>query len=113
MSSDAVLASRCTACGAVSYPQHCLCPSCGGERFEPTPVEGEGTVVSYTDLYALAIDFEQRFLRLAMVELDSGVRATGQLLHETPAIGTRVKATVGVVRRQGETKIHGLQFVPV
>jgi uncharacterized OB-fold protein len=111
MNVDAVLASRCTACGAVQYPSRCLCASCGGDGFTSIPVEGEGTVLSYTDLYALAIDFEQRYLRLAIVELDSGVRATGQLLLDAPSIGARVRATLGVVRIQGATKRLGLQFV--
>jgi uncharacterized OB-fold protein len=97
----------------VSYPEHSICGSCSGERFEAVPIEGEGTVRTFTDLYALAIDFEQRYLRLAMVEMDSGVRATGQLLVDDPEIGARVRATIGVVRRTGERKIYGLQFVPV
>jgi uncharacterized OB-fold protein len=111
MTVDAALASRCTSCGTTTHPEHSICGSCGGDRFESIPIEGEGTVLTYTDLYALAIDFEQRYLRLAMVEMDSGLRATGQLLIDDPKLGARVRATVGVVRKIGERKIYGLQFV--
>ena len=70
-------------------------------------------MLTYTDVYALPLDYVQRYLRLAIVELDSGLRATGQLLDDDPKIGKRVKTTVGVVRQSGGRKIHGLQFVPV
>lgn len=110
--SQAVYGAKCTACGAVSYPKHLVCPKCRGESFQPTEIAGEGTVLSYTDVYALAIDYEVRFLRLAIVELDGGVRATGQLLDETPKLGKRVRTTVGVVRETGGKPIYGLQFVP-
>jgi uncharacterized OB-fold protein len=75
-------------------------------------IAGEGTVLSYTDVYALAIDYDVRYLRLAIVELDGGVRATGQLLDEAPKLGKRVRATVGVVRETGGKATYGLQFVP-
>jgi uncharacterized OB-fold protein len=106
------MAAKCTSCGTVNYPRRPICSNCRGRSFEPIPIEGEGKVLTYTDVYALAIDYETRYLRLAIVELDSGLRVTGQLLDETPKLGRRVKTTIGVVREQGERKIHGLQFVP-
>ena len=113
MMDTSVYGSRCNACGKVSYPAHCVCPECGGGAFEPVEISGEGTVLTYTDVYALPLDYAQRYLRLGMVELDLGVRATGQLLDENPEIGKRVKATIGVVRQSRDKKIYGLQFVPV
>ena len=113
MSVDHVTAARCEACGAVSYPGHDLCPHCGGDRFQAEAIDGEGVVVTFTDAYALAVDFETRFLRLAIVELDSGLRVTGQLLDDAPEIGKRVRTTVDVVRRTGDAIHRGLQFVPV
>jgi hypothetical protein len=104
---------RCKTCGKLSYPAHCVCPKCGGTEFEPFEVTGEGTVVTFTDVYALAIDYVERYLRLAIVEMDSGVRATGHLVDEAPRTGKRVRATVGVVRCRGGEEIHGLRFLPV
>jgi uncharacterized OB-fold protein len=106
-----VQAYRCRSCDVVSYPAHCLCPSCGADRFETVPIEGEGVVLTYTDLYALAVDFEQRFLRLAIVEMDSGLRVTGQLAHDEPGIGLRVRATIDTVRVQRGVAYPGLVFV--
>jgi len=110
--SDKVYGAKCTSCGTVSYPMRAVCPNCRNETFERVAIEGEGKVLTFTDVYALAIDYETRYLRLAIVELDSGQRATGQLLADDPKLGMRIKTTIGVVREQGESEIHGLQFVP-
>ena len=75
-------------------------------------VEGEGKVLTYTDVYALAIDYETRYLRLAIVEFEGGLRATGQLEDPAPQIGKRVRATIGTVRQVGDRGIEGLIFVP-
>jgi uncharacterized OB-fold protein len=110
--SEAVYGGKCTACGAVSYPRHLVCPKCRGEAFQPAEIAGEGLVLTYTDVYALAIDYDVRYLRLAIVELDGGLRVTGQLLDEEPKLGKRVRTTVGVVRETAGKAIYGLQFVP-
>jgi len=104
---------RCKACGKLSYPAHCVCPACGKTEFEPFEVTGEGKVATYTDVYALSLDYVERYLRLAIVELDSGIRATGHLLDDDPKIGKRVKIQIGVVRRHAGEETYGLQFVPV
>ncbi len=110
--SPAIYGVKCKTCGTTSYPKRLVCLKCRGESFDPIEIGGEGTVLTYTDVYALAIDYEVRFLRLAIVELDGGVRVTGQLLDETPRLGRRVRSTVGVVRETAGKPIYGLQFVP-
>jgi uncharacterized OB-fold protein len=111
--SASVLGMKCTACGTVTYPKHAVCPNCRNETFENVVIGGEGTVLTYTDVYALAIEYETRFLRLAIVELDDGVRVTGQLLTDDPKMGMRVRTKIGPVRVSGETAIEGLQFVAI
>ena len=111
--SDNVYGMKCNSCGTVSYPKHAVCPKCRHEKFEDVVIGGEGIVLTYTDAYALAIEYETRFLRLAIVELDDGVRVTGQLLEDKPKMGMRVKTILGTVRQSGETAIQGLQFVSV
>ena len=110
---EKVFASKCTSCGTVSYPKHAVCPNCRNETFTPLEIAGEGKVVTYTDVYALAVDYETRYLRLAIVELESGLRVTGQLLDEEPELGKPVKTEIGVVRETAGRRIYGLQFVPV
>ncbi len=110
--SDNVYGAKCTSCGTVNYPTRAVCLNCRNETFEPIEIGGEGRVLTYTDVYALAIDYETRYLRLAIVELDDGIRVTGQLLDDDPKLGKRVKTTIGVVREPGDKPIMGLQFVP-
>lgn len=107
-----VFGAKCTSCGVVSYPAHAVCPNCRGESFEPVEIGGVGKILTYTDVYALAIDYETRYLRLAIVELENGQRVTGQLLDDDPELGKTVKTTVGLVREQGGQEMYGLQFVP-
>lgn len=110
--SDKVYGAKCTSCGTVNYPTRPVCRVCRNEAFEPVEIGGEGTLLTYTDVYALAIDYETRYLRLAIVELDDGLRVTGQLLDDDPELGKRVKSTIGIVRKPGEVPLWGLQFVP-
>ncbi|MFC2079469.1 Zn-ribbon domain-containing OB-fold protein [Candidatus Bipolaricaulota bacterium] len=109
--SDKVHGMKCKSCGTVSYPTHEVCPSCRNESFEYVVIAGEGKVLTYTDVHALAIEYETRYLRLAIVELDDGIRVTGQLLDDDPKVGMRVKTILGTVRQSGEKAIQGLQFV--
>lgn len=109
--SDGVYGVKCASCGTVSYPRHAVCPNCRHTKFKDVAIGGEGKVLTYTDVYALAVEYETRYLRLAIVELDDGVRVTGQLLDDDPKLGMRVKTILGTVRQMGETAIQGLQFV--
>ena len=110
--SHEVTAAKCTSCGTISYPVRAVCSNCRNETFESVPIGGEGKILTYTDVYALAIDYETRYLRLAIVELDDGLRVTGLLLDDDPKLGKRVKTAIGVVREPGSRKILGLQFLP-
>jgi len=110
--SDKVFGAKCTSCGTVNYPSRPVCRNCRNESFEPVEIGGEGKVLTFTDVYALAIDYETRYLRLAIVELDDGLRVTGQLLDDDPKLGKRVRSRIGIVREPGDKPIFGLQFVP-
>ena len=70
--SDNVHGMKCNSCGTVSYPKHMVCPNCRGKRSTDVAIAGAGKVLTFTDVYALAIEYETRYLRLAIVELDDG-----------------------------------------
>ena len=103
-------AAKCANCGKLSYPTHFYCPSCRGTRFEPVPVEGEGTLLTWTRVYALPLDYEDLFITLGIVEMDMGIRVTGRLDIAEPRTGERVRARVGTVRETGGKEIRGLIF---
>jgi hypothetical protein len=108
-----VVAAKCRDCGKLSYPTHFYCPSCHGTKFEPVPIQGEGTLLTWTRVYALALDYTDRYITLGIVELDLGIRATGRLEIAEPQTGARVRAAVGKVRETGGKDITGLVFTSV
>lgn len=105
-----VFAAQCTNCGKISYPTHFYCPSCNHQGFKAVEITGPGTLVTFTRVYNLAVDYVKRYVTLGIVELDMGIRALGQLDIDEPELGMRVQATIGVVREQGGNQIKGLKF---
>jgi len=108
--SPVVNAVKCVACGKISYPMHFHCPKCGATKFEESPIEGTGRLLTWTRAYALALDYEALYITLGIIEMDNGVRATGQLDIPEPASGMRVRASVGPVRNVDGKVTNGLRF---
>ncbi len=105
-----VFAARCESCDRLHYPTHYYCPGCGGTEFSPVPIEGEGTLVTFTRAYALSLDYTQLFLTLGIVELDQGIRATGQIDCPQVKTGMRVRVETGPVRDIEGSEVGGLIF---
>lgn len=108
-----VNAAKCKKCGKLSYPTHFYCPACGDMKFESVPVEGGGTLLTFTRAYALPLDYEVLYITLGIVQMDQGIRATGQLDMAEPVTGMRVRATVAPVRDINGRDVYGLRFVSV
>ena len=107
-----VYAAKCKKCGKLSYPSHFYCPACGATEFDPVAVEGQGTLLTWTRVYALPLDYAQLYVALGIVEMDQGIRATGQLQVDEPVTGMRVRASVGKVREIDGKDTNGLVFQP-
>ena len=105
-----VEAAKCVACGRLSYPTHFTCPACGGTGFEGVPIEGEGSILTWTRTYALPLDFSDLYITLGIVEMDIGVRVLARLDIEEPEMGARVVAGLGTVRHSGGKDLTGLRF---
>ena len=105
-----VFAAKCKGCGHLSYPTHFYCPECGGHRFDPAPIEGEGKLLTWTRVYALSLDYAVRYITLGIAELDMGIRATGKLDVDEPEVGMTVRTEVGKVREILGDDIKGLVF---
>jgi uncharacterized OB-fold protein len=103
---------QCTGCGRIFHPARTVCLDCGGRRFSEVPLEDECTLVTFTRLHALPMDFHQRTLMLGMVEFPGGVRALGQLSAEQVETGMKMKARWEVVRTLEGEEIRGLRFYP-
>lgn len=104
-------AARCRACGQLAYPTHFYCARCGHREFDPERLHGEGTLLTWTRLTSLPRDMPMRALLLGIVELDQGLRVTGQLAIDEPQSGQRVHVTIAEVREIQGVPIEGLVFV--
>lgn len=103
---------RCTSCERVFFPPRTICPVCHRKslgKMTPAKLKGEGTVYSFTEVHEAHEDFEmQKPYIIALIDLDEGVRVTGQLIDCEPdqvAIGIRVRATL---RKLGEDGVAGV-----
>jgi uncharacterized OB-fold protein len=104
---------KCKKCGHLHYPYRMVCPNCRKNEyneFEPVPLPKEGKLLTFTHLYTVPEDFEVAILNLGIVELDNGIRMTGQLNIPKPQIGMRVQGKVEVVRSDDYNKFYGIVF---
>jgi len=116
-----LLATRCGYCGRVHFPPRMICPQCHRAslgRIERVKLKGTGVVVSYTIVHEPMDGFEfQVPYVMAIIEMDEGVRLTGQLIDIEPErveIGMRVKAAFRKLGEDGKAGIihYGYKFVP-
>jgi uncharacterized OB-fold protein len=109
---------ECLNCGKKYFPPRLICPECGGKEMKDYRFKGTGKVVSYSiiDVPPKGLKYQTPY-GLAIVELDEGVRVTGQLvgcnLEEIKA-GMRVETTfrkIIAVNKNGVIQ-YGYKFRP-
>lgn len=108
-----ILAYKCRKCGEVHYPFRMRCKKCGNNvqfQFDTVPLPSKGKVVTFTYAYALPGDFEVPRLGLGIVELENGMKLTGQINSPNAKIGMQVEGKVEVVRREGFDERYGVVF---
>ena len=103
---------QCKGCGRVFYPERGLCLGCGGRQFEKMTLGQEGTLLTFTKLHALSMDFESRTLMLGIVEFPHGARAMGQLSTDEVEMGMKMCPRWEVVRKLEGEEVLGLRFYP-
>lgn len=90
-------------CGKKLVPYRNVCPSCG-KKMSKTEFKDNGTVLTYTTLYAVPEGFEGP-IHLAMIGLDEGANLIcGYEGKEELSIGNQVK-----VKKKGELHICELE----
>ncbi len=106
-----LLASRCSACGHITYPPKMRCPVCGSGELKKESLPREGEVLSYTIIRVPAKGFEDFTpMIIALIKLgDAKVLAeVVDVKPEEVNIGMRVVATV---RRTAQTIDGGVPYV--
>ncbi len=98
-----ILAYKCPKCGSLYYPAPMVCGKCSNRRdpsgilypdWEKFPLEGACTLLTWTRLWALPEGYDRPFLLFGIVEFPNGLRASGRLETEKPAIGMALNAKV-------------------
>lgn len=108
-----IYAYKCKRCGHLHYPYRTICKNCGENdhnEFDIVPMAKTGKLITYTHLYTLPADYETVRLTLGIVQLDDGLKITGQLKMEDPKIGMKVKGEVAVVRKDEYDNHLGMIF---
>jgi len=110
-------AAKCTNCGFIAFPPRLVCPRCHSRSFETIILAEEGKIVTYTIIRVPPQPFsDQAPYAVGIVELDDGVRLTGQVVDcafEELQIGRRVKIEFRKVYQEGEAGViyYGYKFV--
>ena len=85
---------QCLSCGAIDAACIDTCAKCLDTNMARIEVAGTGTLASWTTIRKPPLRFKaDGVYHVAVVDLDSGIRVTGRLLHEEgDLIGERVIA---------------------
>jgi len=111
-------ANKCKKCGLVFFPPRLICSQCQNREFEETKLAEKGKVLTFTIIRVPPRQFvDQAPYAVGIVELDDGVKLTGQIVDcdfEDLIIGKRVKIEFRKIFDEGEAGIlcYGYKFVP-
>jgi uncharacterized OB-fold protein len=111
-------AVKCKGCGSIAFPPRQVCPACKGRDFETITLADAGKILTYTIIRVPPHPFsDQAPYAVGIIELDDGVRLTGQIVDcafEELKIGQRVKVEFRKVYEEGEAGViyYGYKFVP-
>jgi uncharacterized OB-fold protein len=91
--------SRCGRCGAVAFPAHEACPSCGESGQDSVLLSPVGTLYSFSEIHVAPRGFATPYA-VGYVDLPEGVRLFGQIEGRAAdlRIGQKVAVTLGRVR---------------
>ena len=108
-----IYAYKCKRCGHLHYPYRMVCKKCkenDHNEFDPVPLPKNGKLATFTFVHTLPADFEVAKLGLGIVELENGLKITGQINIPKPKIGMKVTGRVEVVRRDLYDNYLGMVF---
>ena len=111
-------ANKCTECGTIFFPPRLICSECKNRKLEATKLKDKGKLLTYTIIRVAPRQFvDQAPYAVGIIELDDGVKLTGQIVDcdfEDLKIGNRVKIEFRKIFDAGQAGIlcYGYKFVP-
>jgi uncharacterized OB-fold protein len=111
-------AGKCKRCGTIFFPPRVVCSVCQFREFETIKLADRGKLITYTIIRVPPHQFtDQAPYAMGIVELDDGVKLTGQIVDcdfNDLKIGLRLKLEFRKISQEGEAGIiyYGYKFVP-
>lgn len=113
MSEKKLQGHKCNSCGMKMFPKRSVCPQCRRKEFSEFNIEGPGTVITFTKLYAVPKGVDEMPLILGIIEFNEGIKITGQLIDKEVRIGDKVKPVWGKLRTSRGKDVYGFKFEPL
>lgn len=111
-------ARKCKGCGKIFFPPRLICSECHSQDMEAAKLADTGKVLTYTIIRVPPHQFmDQAPYAVGIVELDDGVKLTGQIVDcpfKDIKTGMNVKIEFRKIYEVGESGIlcYGYKFVP-
>jgi uncharacterized OB-fold protein len=118
LNEEKLMGTFCPHCDAHFLPPRAICPRCYSDQLAWVEFGGQGKLAAFTAIYIapsamIAAGYGRDNPYLAgVVELEEGVKISGQILGEEVAVGTPLTALF-VERGEGEAKQRYLAFQTV
>lgn len=90
---EAMELQRCTDCGTYAYYPVFICPECASRHLEWTPVNGKGSIYTYTVAAQSIFEGVKGPIVVALVELEEGAMMTSNIRTDDPH-GVHIGMTV-------------------
>ena len=115
-----LIGTKCGVCERVYFPPRSVCPTCHRQsigKMEPFKLNGEGEVLTFSIVHDAPSQLEmQKPYVIAIVQMEEGVRITGQIIDvelDEVKIGMKVRTTLRKVSDEGEAGVinYGYKFM--
>jgi uncharacterized OB-fold protein len=116
-----LIGAKCGNCERLYFPPRTVCPVCHRKsigKMEPFKLKGKGEVFSFSVVHDAPSQFElQKPYVIAIIQMEEGIRLTGQLIDCEPSdlrVGMKVHTTLRKLGEEGPSGIinYGYKFVP-
>ncbi|MCL2476965.1 Zn-ribbon domain-containing OB-fold protein [Candidatus Bathycorpusculum sp.] len=80
LSTNQLMAGKCTKCGKIHLPPRPLCSECFSKEFTWTPISGKGKLLTYTIIHVAPTQFQaQTPYAVGIVELEEDLKIPGMI----------------------------------
>lgn len=110
---------KCISCKSKNFPKTQYCPSCGSKEVEEYKLATTGKIMYYTTVTQTMVEMSDNLpYVIGIIELDDGVKVTGQITDSTYdnlKEGMKVRMVLRVLARDNNEGLirYGFKFVPI